>query len=49
VASRILGHTAGAPVDTVYLWASIGGMSEEVVARQVRLVCNELAPLLRAE
>lgn len=48
VASRILGHTAGAPVDTVYLWASIGGMSEEVVARQVRLVCNELAPLLRA-
>ena len=48
VASRILEHTAGAPVDTVYLWASIGGMSEEVVARQVQLVCTELAPLLRA-
>jgi alkanesulfonate monooxygenase SsuD/methylene tetrahydromethanopterin reductase-like flavin-dependent oxidoreductase (luciferase family) len=49
VAGRILDYTAGAPVDTVYVWASIGGMPEEVVARQVRLVCDELAPLLRAE
>jgi alkanesulfonate monooxygenase SsuD/methylene tetrahydromethanopterin reductase-like flavin-dependent oxidoreductase (luciferase family) len=48
VAPRILGYTAGAPVETVYLWASIGGMAEEMVARQVQLVCNELAPLLRA-
>jgi alkanesulfonate monooxygenase SsuD/methylene tetrahydromethanopterin reductase-like flavin-dependent oxidoreductase (luciferase family) len=48
VAGKILAYTAGAPVDTVYLWASIGGMAEDVVAQQVRLVCNELAPLLRA-
>jgi alkanesulfonate monooxygenase SsuD/methylene tetrahydromethanopterin reductase-like flavin-dependent oxidoreductase (luciferase family) len=48
VAPRILCYTAGAPVETVYLWASIGGMAEAMVARQVQLVCNELAPLLRA-
>ncbi len=48
VAPRILDYTAGAPVETVYLWASIGGMPAEMVARQVQLVCSELAPLLRA-
>jgi hypothetical protein len=39
-------HTAGAPIDTVYLWASLSGMPQDVVAEHVRVVCTELAPLL---
>jgi alkanesulfonate monooxygenase SsuD/methylene tetrahydromethanopterin reductase-like flavin-dependent oxidoreductase (luciferase family) len=42
----VRGHTAGAPIDTVYLWASLSGMPEDVVAEHVRVVCTELAPLL---
>ncbi len=43
---KVRAYTAGAPVETVYFWASIGGMSEERARDNVRLVCNQLAPLL---
>jgi len=46
VAARIREHTAGLPTETIYFWASIGGMSDERVAEHVRLVCTRLAPLL---
>ena len=37
-----------APVDTVYFWASIGGMPEKAVARHIQTVCTRLAPLLKS-
>jgi alkanesulfonate monooxygenase SsuD/methylene tetrahydromethanopterin reductase-like flavin-dependent oxidoreductase (luciferase family) len=46
MADWVRGHTAGAPVETVYFWASLSGMPEDVVAEFVRVVCTELAPLL---
>jgi alkanesulfonate monooxygenase SsuD/methylene tetrahydromethanopterin reductase-like flavin-dependent oxidoreductase (luciferase family) len=39
-------HTKGAPVETVYVWASISGMPQHMVADHVRVVCTQLAPLL---
>ena len=46
VAENIRASTARAPVDTVFLWASIGGMSEELVMRNIETICARLAPLL---
>lgn len=46
VAEAIKAGTAGAPVDTVFLWASIGGMSEELTMRNIHTICTRLAPLL---
>lgn len=46
VAERIRSTTAGAPVDTVFLWASIGGMPDDVVMRNIETICKRLAPLL---
>lgn len=48
VADQIRLATAGAPVDTVFLWASIGGMAEDVVIRNIETICTRLAPLLAA-
>jgi alkanesulfonate monooxygenase SsuD/methylene tetrahydromethanopterin reductase-like flavin-dependent oxidoreductase (luciferase family) len=45
-AAQIKRYTAGAPVDTVFFWASIGGMPDEMVARQIQLICTRLRPLL---
>jgi alkanesulfonate monooxygenase SsuD/methylene tetrahydromethanopterin reductase-like flavin-dependent oxidoreductase (luciferase family) len=47
VAARILDYTAGAPVDGVYLWAGLAGMSQDLVARNVTTIATRLAPLLR--
>lgn len=47
VADGIRAYTAGAPVQTVFLWASIGGMTEDVVMRNIDTICTRLAPLLR--
>jgi alkanesulfonate monooxygenase SsuD/methylene tetrahydromethanopterin reductase-like flavin-dependent oxidoreductase (luciferase family) len=47
VAERIRESVADAPVTEVFLWASVGGMPEEVVAQNVQTICNRLAPLLR--
>lgn len=47
VAERIRQYAAGAPVREVFLWASIGGMAEEIVMRNIQTICGRLAPLLR--
>ena len=46
LATRIRASIGEAPVETVYLWASIAGMTEDVVAAHVRTICTRLAPLL---
>jgi alkanesulfonate monooxygenase SsuD/methylene tetrahydromethanopterin reductase-like flavin-dependent oxidoreductase (luciferase family) len=46
IAAWMTGHTAGAPVETVLVWASLSGMPEAMVAEHVRVVCEELAPRL---
>ena len=46
VATRLREVVVGAPVETVFFWASIAGMPEEVVAHQVQTICTRLAPLL---
>jgi alkanesulfonate monooxygenase SsuD/methylene tetrahydromethanopterin reductase-like flavin-dependent oxidoreductase (luciferase family) len=45
-AEQIRAHTAGAPVETVFLWASIAGMPEPLVVAHVETICTRLAPLL---
>jgi hypothetical protein len=39
--------TAGAPVQHVYLWASVAGMPDDLVDRHVELLLTEVAPALR--
>ena len=46
VAADVRRAVADAPVDAVYFWASIAGMPEDLVATNVRTVCERLAPLL---
>jgi len=46
VAATLRDRLAGAPVETVFLWASVGGMAEEHVLRNVRTIATRLAPLL---
>ena len=46
VADAIRTIAAGAPVKTVFLWASIGGMADDLVMRNVETICTKLAPLL---
>lgn len=47
VADFVQEFTAGAPVDTLYFWASLPGMTHEQIVRNIRLLGEELAPLLR--
>jgi alkanesulfonate monooxygenase SsuD/methylene tetrahydromethanopterin reductase-like flavin-dependent oxidoreductase (luciferase family) len=49
VADYIRAYTGAAPVRTVYMWASIGGMSEDVVLRNIEILCTRLAPLLAGQ
>lgn len=46
VAANVKAFVAGAPVDTVFLWASLPGMPEEMAVRHVQAVCTKLVPLL---
>lgn len=46
MAKRITELAGDAPVETVFFFASIGGMPEELVARNVQTLCTRLAPLL---
>lgn len=48
IARRTFDYVGDSPAETVFFWASIGGMSEEMVAKHVQTVCNKLGPLLRA-
>ena len=43
-ATAIREATAGAPVEHVYLWASVAGMPGDVVDRHVELLCTQVAP-----
>ena len=38
--------TDGAPVEHVYLWASVAGMPDDLVDRHVELTCTQVAPHL---
>ena len=46
VAQTVRARTAGAPVETVFFWVSIGGMSEAMSRRHVQMLCTRLVPLL---
>lgn len=46
VAEAIGSYVKGLPAEGVFLWASLAGMPEEMVARQVRLIAETLRPLL---
>ena len=43
---RITDISAGLPVDHLYVWASIGGMPEDLVERQMELLVDEVQPRL---
>lgn len=47
VAAEIRAYIAGAPVTTVFLWASIGGMTEDATMRNIETICTRLAPMVR--
>jgi hypothetical protein len=38
--------TVDAPVEHVYLWASVAGMPDDLVERHVHLLCTEVRPQL---
>ncbi|MGV9870893.1 LLM class flavin-dependent oxidoreductase [Rhodococcus koreensis] len=45
--ARFAAWIGDCPVDTVFLWASVGGMPEKTVERTVDLIARRMAPLLR--
>ncbi len=46
VAAAVQSTIGDAPVETVFFWASVGGMSEEATMRNIRTICTRLKPLL---
>ena len=46
VATTIRESAADAPVETVFIWASLGGTSQEMTARHIQTICTQLRPLL---
>jgi len=46
VAERLIAAKGDAPIETLFIFASLGGMSEEMTARHVEVVCTRLRPLL---
>lgn len=46
MASRVRGMTLESPTETVFFWASLGGMAEAHALRHVQTICRELVPLL---
>jgi hypothetical protein len=46
VAAAITEHSRGAPAETVWLWGSVAGMPQDMVARHVEIICTRLRPLL---
>lgn len=45
-ATAILDFVGQAPIETVFFWASLPGLDDDLVHRHVRTLCTELAPLL---
>ena len=46
MASRVRAMIGDSPTETVFFWASLGGMPEEWALRHVQTICTKLAPLL---
>jgi len=46
MASKVRAMIGDSPTETVFLWASLGGMPEEWALRHVQTICTKLAPLL---
>lgn len=46
---RLRELTAGLPVEEVYLWASVAGMDDDLVARHVELLATEVRPALAGD
>ena len=46
IATRVRRHVRDAPVETGYFWASIGGMPEDMVVRNVQVLATRLRQLL---
>jgi alkanesulfonate monooxygenase SsuD/methylene tetrahydromethanopterin reductase-like flavin-dependent oxidoreductase (luciferase family) len=46
VASTVIAATTGAPVETVFVWASLGGAPDDLTAQHVQTICTRLRPLL---
>ncbi|MCW2526891.1 MAG: luxA 2 [Pseudonocardiales bacterium] len=46
VAANVAAYVGDAPVETVFVFASLAGMPEEMVIRHVQSVCSDLKPLL---
>lgn len=49
MASHIREYVGEAPVETVWLGASVAGLPEDAVARHVEVICTRLRPLLESE
>jgi alkanesulfonate monooxygenase SsuD/methylene tetrahydromethanopterin reductase-like flavin-dependent oxidoreductase (luciferase family) len=47
VAAAVNAKYAGLPIECIYLWASVAGMAETMVADNVRTILTKFAPLLR--
>jgi alkanesulfonate monooxygenase SsuD/methylene tetrahydromethanopterin reductase-like flavin-dependent oxidoreductase (luciferase family) len=47
VAQEIVRATTGTPTVGIHFWASVGGMPEEMVMRNIQLAATRLVPLLR--
>ena len=47
VAAQVEARVAGLPVETVFFWASVGGMPEEMTRTGVEVIATDLAPLVR--
>ena len=45
-ATRIREYIGDAPVETIFIFVSIGGMTEDLVVRHVQTICTRLGPLL---
>lgn len=43
---KTINYTAGAPVKTVLIFASLAGMPEDMVMRHIQTICNKLVPQL---
>ncbi|MFN8027990.1 MAG: LLM class flavin-dependent oxidoreductase [Acidimicrobiia bacterium] len=46
VGAQIVEHLDGLPVDTVFMFASIAGMPEEIVLEHTRVLCEQVRPLI---
>ncbi|OBI44817.1 LLM class flavin-dependent oxidoreductase [Mycobacterium sp. E796] len=47
MAAKVRAMIGDAPAETVFFWASLGGMREEWALRHVQTICTKLAPLLK--